>query len=353
MNYIGSKHSLLPFLEQVYQGVAEGDERVFCDIFAGTGAVGRRFKRLGMRIMANDLQYYAYVLNKAYIEINETPSFRCLREVYADEIAQHRSLLGDAVDEVLSFVSYLPGVRGFTAESYGPNGNRQYFTSENAEKVDAIRQAVEKWRGHGLITEQEYFYILASLLEAADSVANTASVYGAYLKRFKQSALKPLKLRPLAISGHTHGNQVFNMDANELIEQIECDILYLDPPYNHRQYGANYHVLETIAKYDSPQIQGTSGMRHYTRSRYCQPGGVQEAFEHLVGTARTKHILVSYNDEGLLSLRDVQQILGVRGRPMTFEVAYNRYKADKGREYRRNATVEYVHYVRVLDAPVG
>ena len=75
MNYIGSKHSLLPFLEEVYHSIADGTETVFCDLFAGTGAVGRLFKRLGLQVIANDLQYYAFVLNKAYLEINEPPLF--------------------------------------------------------------------------------------------------------------------------------------------------------------------------------------------------------------------------------------------------------------------------------------
>src|SRR5205085_3077289 len=108
----------------------------------GTGAVGRRFKRLGMQVIANDLQYYAYVLNRAYIEINHTPSFDRLCEVYSSEISKNCSLFGDRVDSVLEFLNNLPNTRGFVAENYGPFGNRQYYTIDNAEKVDAIRQAI-------------------------------------------------------------------------------------------------------------------------------------------------------------------------------------------------------------------
>ncbi len=348
MNYIGSKYTLLPFIEQVFDQICDGDKKTVCDIFAGTGAVGRHFKKLGLRIIANDFQYYAYALNKAYIEINETPSFVGLLRRYADEIAQYPNLFDDPAAQVLAFVNHLPGVRGFIAENYGPAGKRLYYTEENAEKTDAIRQAIEKWREQEIITEQEYFYLLCSLLEAIDQVANTASVYGAFLKKFKASAFKPLRLKPLSLSNHITGCQVFNRDANELIKEIECDVLYLDPPYNHRQYGANYHVLETIAAYDNPRLNGVTGMRDYPRSRYCQAPAAAGALEDLVRHAQTKHILLSYNDEGVLSLEDVRRILSLRGEPETSPIAYNRFKADNGREYKRDTTIEYVHYVRVI-----
>ncbi len=338
MNYIGSKYSLLPFLDEVYGKISEGGERSFCDIFAGTAAVGRHFKRRGLRIIANDLQYYAYVLNKAYIEINRPPRFAALRGAYK---------IGASIEAVLAFVNSLPGRRGFISQNYGPAGNRNYYTQENAEKADAIRQAIEQWRASGLISEQEYFYILCSLIEAIDQVANTASVYGAYLKKVKPSARRPLALRPLELSNHVRGCRVFNRDANELVEKIRCDVLYLDPPYNHRQYGANYHVLETIAAYDDPQVSGITGMRPYERSRYCKRRSAVDALKHLVEAARAEHIMLSYNDEGLISFDDVREILGLRGEPRVFEKRYARFKADNGREYKRDSTIEYVHYVRV------
>lgn len=347
MNYIGSKYSLLPFLEKVWREVQEGDEQTACDIFAGTGVVGRMFKRLGLRVIANDLQGYAYVLNRAYLAIDHQPDFINLRQHYSREIKRKNLPLSDSVEPLLAFISNLSGVKGFIADNYGPDGNRFYYSAENAERADAIRQAIETWRRQALINEDEYFYLLASLLEAIDERANTASVYGAFLKKFKKSALRPLELRPLELSNHVTGCQVFNCDANDLIRQIECDVLYLDPPYNHRQYGANYHVLETIAAYDSPQVSGVTGMRDYPRSRFCQSKQAAEALEDLIVNARTRHILLSYNDEGVMSLDEIKRILSLRGEPRTFEQPYNRFKADNGREYKRDATTEFVHYVRV------
>ncbi len=332
MNYIGSKLTLLPFLEQVFRQVTDGSEKVFCDLFAGTGAVGRHFKSLGLQVIANDLQYYAYALNKAYLEINKTPAFTGLRAL--------------SPQEPLAFINALPGSAGFITNHYSPAGGRMYYTEANAQKADAIRQAIEQWRAAKIITEQEYFYVLCALLEAIDQVANTTSVYGAYLKKFKATALRPLQLKPLQLTNHVTGCRVWQQDANQLITQIECDVLYLDPPYNHRQYGANYHVLETIAAYDNPSLKGVTGMRDYPKSDYCRSLSAPQVMEQLIRSARTKHILVSYNDEGVMNLSEIQKLLSLRGNPQLFQTNYNRFKADNGREYKRDATVEYVHYVR-------
>ncbi len=334
MNYIGSKLTLLPFLEQVFRQVTDGSEKVFCDLFAGTGAVGRHFKSLGLQVIANDLQYYAYALNKAYLEINETPAFTGLRALSSQT--------------PLAFINELPGRTGFITNHYSPAGGRMYYTEANAQKADAIRQAIEQWRAEKIITEQEYFYVLCALLEAIDQVANTASVYGAYLKKFKATALRPLQLKPLQLTNHVAGCRVWQQDANQLITQIECDVLYLDPPYNHRQYGANYHVLETIAAHDDPPLKGVTGMRVYAKSEYCRSQAAPQVMEQLIRSARTKHILVSYNDEGVIGLAELQELLRLRGEPQLFQTNYNRFKADNGREYKRDATVEYVHYVRCV-----
>src|SRR5262245_48033500 len=313
MNYIGSKHTLLPFIEEVFRKISDGSERTVGDIFAGTGAVGRHFKKLGLRVIANDFQHYAYALNRAYIEINEEPGFVELKREYKDKFAKCRAVTGDSVDQVLAFTNSLPGAQGFIAKNYGPEGNRFYYTEANAEKADAIRLAIEDWLARKIITEDEYFYLLCSLLDAIDQVANTASVYGAFLKKFKSSALKPLTLKPLTLYNHVTGCRAFQRDANELIEEIECDALYLDPPYNHRQYGANYHVLETIAAYDNPELTGVTGMRDYPRSRYCKPRDAREALERLIAGARARHILMSYNDEGVLSFEAIARMLSPRG----------------------------------------
>ena len=144
----------------------------------------------------------------------------------------------------------IEGKSGFVSEEYSENGKseRLYFSEDNGKKIDAIRQEIEKWKSSQKINENQYYFLLCSLLEAADKVANTASVYGAFLKQIKKSAQKKLELVPSNFEITENQHEVYNEDANELIKKIEGDILYLDPPYNARQYGANYHLLNTIAK---------------------------------------------------------------------------------------------------------
>ena len=187
--------------------------------------------------------------------------------------------------------------------------------------------------------------MLASLLESADKVANTASVYGAYLKHIKKAAQKELILKPALFQINDNEHEVFNEDSNELIKKIEGDILYLDPPYNARQYGSNYHLLNTIAKYDTFIPSGKTGLRQYNRSKYCSKNNVAKSFEELIKDAQFQYIFLSYNNEGLMSEIDIKKIMSKYGKYVLTTTNYQRFKADKteNRNHITNKTVEYLH----------
>ncbi|HFS82407.1 MAG TPA: modification methylase, partial [Epsilonproteobacteria bacterium] len=225
------------------------------------------------------------------------------------------------------------------------HGERQYFSDENARKIDAIRQRIESWREEGRIDEDQYFFSLASLIESADKVANTASVYGAYLKQLKRSAQKPLVLEAAEFEKTGEGHEVYQEDANELIGKISGDILYLDPPYNQRQYGANYHLLNTIARYDAFIPKGKTGLREYIRSDYCKKAVVLERFEALIKHADFSYIFLSYNNEGLMQSSEVEKIMQKYGRYHLATTQYQRFKADKteNRNHKADTTTEYLH----------
>jgi adenine-specific DNA-methyltransferase len=353
MNYIGSKFSLLDFLETSIRKVVDESCKVFCDLFAGTGAVGTHFKKLGYQIIANDLQYYSYVLNRHYIGNHRPLLFNGLKDIIP---RQHRTLFESQLHAVCDYLSYLEGVEGFVYNNYAPTGSskngtqRQFFTDENAKKCDAIRIQIETWKQHGNITDDEYFFLLTTLLENIDARANTASIYGAFLKDIKRTALMPLRLKPAMLVENDLEHRVFNTDVNELITQIQGDILYLDPPYNHRQYSSNYHILETIARYDNPAIHGKTGLRdEELRSAYCLRSSVKQAFMDLICKANVKYIFVSYNNEGIMTLDDIREILGQRGDYHCFTKRYKRFQADieSNRNIRGTETVEYLQYVKV------
>lgn len=350
MNYIGSKTSLLEFLEKSIKKVVKKDCHVFCDLFAGTGAVGTYFKRKGFKIIANDIQYYSYVLNRQCIKNHKPLLFKGLFEVIKDLKAV---AINNRSSFVLEYLNILKGKKGFIYKNYSLGGTknkkeqRMYFSDENALRCDAVRQIIEEWKTNKLINENEYYFLLASLVESIDKIANTASVYGAFLKSLKKTALKPLILKPAELIINEQDHEVYNEDVNSLIKKIKGDILYLDPPYNQRQYASNYHILETIAKYDNPSIHGKTGLREYSnqKSSYCSKASVKKSFTDLIMNADVKYIFLSYNNEGLMSADEIKEIMSKRGKYNFFTQEYSRFKADKNREYKAEKTLEYLHYV--------
>lgn len=329
MNYIGSKYSLLEFLQTTIDqacGLNPADNYIFADLFAGTGVVGSAYKARGCTVIANDIQYYSYVLNKHYLENNPPQD-----------------------EQLLAELNSLPPRPGFIYQNYcaGSGCGRNYFTDHNGQKCDAIRTRLEELKKSGAISSATYFYYLASLLNSIDKYANTASVYGAFLKHIKRAAQREFTLELLPTIPGPRG-QVYNEDINQLISRLHGDVLYLDPPYNTRQYCSNYHVLETIARYDSPQLVGKTGLRESAaqKSLFCSKKTVLQAFEDLIAQAQFKYIFLSYNNEGLMSLVDIERIMSQYGAYSVYTQAdYKRFQAD--REERRRiaakSTTEYLH----------
>ncbi len=332
MNYIGSKNKLSNFIFETVTNTCGNDlsEKVFCDLFAGTGIVGRTFKTSVKQVIANDIEYYSYALNRNYIGNHTTFDY----------------------EDLLNEMNSLNGKKGFIFQNYSEGGKagRNYFTSENGQKIDAVRLQIEAWKKASKISDDQYFFLLASLLESADKVANTASVYGAYLKHIKTSAAKKLIVKPAIFQQTENAHQVFQQDSNKLITKIEGDILYLDPPYNARQYGANYHLLNTITKYDTFVPKGKTGLRDYYKSDWCRTGEVLKSFEELIENAQFPYIFLSYNNEGLMSRKDVQTVMERFGKYSLKTKKYQRFKADKteNRNHKATETFEYLHILEKL-----
>ena len=256
---------------------------------------------------------------------------------------------------VLDYLNNLKWKKGFIYENYSPEWSknkdfeRMYFTNENAKKCDVIREKIKEWRKEDKINENEYYFLLASLIESIDKVANTASVYGAFLKKFKKPALNNLLLKPADFYLNDNEHQVFNKDINKLILETSHDVVYLDPPYNHRQYSWNYHILETIAKYDNPEITWKTWMRvdPEKKSNFCKKAEVKKSFEELIKNIDAKYIFMSYNCEWLLSHQEIKEIMQTRWKYWVFTKEYRRFKAWKDRNFKKDSVVEYLHYVEI------
>ncbi|HEX6064993.1 MAG TPA: DNA adenine methylase [Longimicrobiales bacterium] len=333
MRYIGNKTKLLRFIAGVLRrrGIRGGSA---VDPFSGTASVARELKRLGFRVVAADLMEYAHVFAKAYVEATHLPASLPAR---------------------LEALNRLPGAPGFVSQHFALPA-RMYFTAGNAERIDAMRAQIHAWQCSQQIGASETYLLLTALIEASDRVANTTGVYAAYVKSWQPNACRPLELRvPRVVEGN--GCHAYRADAVELVAQLdEFDLLYLDPPYNARQYAGYYHIPELLAMgwFDKlPTLRGKTGLLpdRDKRSDWSRRAKCEAALERLVASARCKHIVMSYNAEGLLNEAAIERIFKQYGRRDTYQRyvrTYRRYRSDADGEHRRYAgdrVEEYLYCV--------
>ena len=325
MRYIGGKTNLLGDIENVIEMKMQNVNTVI-DVFSGSGAVAAYLKEKNYNVIGNDIMYFSYVLNRGTTALDMVPAFDDLRN--------------NGIDDPIDFLNSLSLEKSgfdlkecFVYQNYSPHDDikRMYFQNDNAVRIDIIRMTIEKWKQQALIDDDEYFYLLASLIAAVPYLSIIAGVYGAYLKHWDKRTYNSLVLkRPVIIHrGHV---EFFNENCDTLLPKanIRGDLLYADPPYNSRQYLPNYHVLETIARYDDPAIHGVTGMRDYEtqKSDFCMSRKVEGAFDRLIQEAQTRYVLISYNNEGLLPTEKLTEICEKYARPGTFELIqmdYRRY----------------------------
>jgi adenine-specific DNA-methyltransferase len=319
LNYIGSKKRLLPFLDYVICSNIK-EKGKFGDLFAGTGIVGNYFSQKGFIVNGNDKENYSYVINHA-----------SLKSSYNENIKKYINSLNE-----------VKGVSGLMHKYYSPKGERMFFTEENAKKVDAIRIEIEKLKNE--INIDEYYFLLASLIQSLDKVANTTSVYGAFLKFFKKSASKPLILTPIHTIKNSGENEVTQKDVLEITDYF--DVIYLDPPYVARQYGANYCPLNFLIEYDEKiKVRGKTGLYDYYKSPFASKSKAKKAFEKMfeVLTKNCSNIFLSYNNQGILTLNEIVNIMKEYGSVTTYKYSYKKYQAVKT---RGGETEEYIHYLK-------
>ena len=315
LNYIGCKHTLFDTLLFVCkENVDDMKNKTLMDLFAGTGTVGFNMLDHFKKCEANDLEYYSYIINYALLKCNYTENIKKRIEICNSLEAK----------EGLIYNNFSPT----------PTCERMFFTNNNATKADTIREYLNKQLELNKIDDNEYYFLLASLLVSIDKVANTSCVYGAYLKEFKKTALKDLVLKPI----HTRveineENNVYNRLAETFAEPDSkyYDVIYMDPPYNQRQYSANYSPLNYIAHYDKNIVlKGkTALIENYNKSNFCKKTEVKKAFTELINGVKCNYLIISYNNEGLLSIEEFQKILLKKGLVKLYKIQYNKFKAQQ------------------------
>ena len=298
IKYLGSKRLLVPQLLAV---LTAGGARTALDLFSGTSRVGQAMKRAGLRVHANDHNAYADVFARCYV---------------AADGARWRG----KAERVLAELDSLPGEPGWFTDTYCVRS--RYLRPENGARVEAIRARIAT-----LALEPELEAIaLTSLIEAADRVDSTVGVQMAYLKAWATRALNPLRLRmPELIAGEGSASC---LDAVEAAGRFAADVVYLDPPYNQHSYLGNYHVWETLVRWDRPEVYGVACKRTDVRERgsaFNRRGAMEAAFVAVLDRVCAPRIVVSFSDEGFLTLPRLRELLASRGVVTECSIDHPRY----------------------------
>lgn len=310
--YLGNKYKLLPFITKVVNEECS-DINSVADIFAGTGAVSSAFT--DKVLITNDLMYSNYICNYAWFGAEEYDP-----HIIIDCVIRYNSLC-DLEDNYMT-----------------ENFSDTYFSRDDCAKIGYIREDIECLYENDRINQRERAILITSLLYAMDKIANTCGHYDAYRKGIVFEKTLELYV-PLAEIHNTVDNQCYNTDANELVKDISADLVYIDPPYNSRQYCDAYHLLENVARWEKPEVFGVARKmdRSTMKSKYCTQSAT-EAFEQLIGDIKAKYILLSYNNmaekgndrsNAKISDQDIMRILEKKGEVKVFSESYKAFTTGK------------------------
>jgi len=325
--YLGNKFKLLGFIEEI---IRENCSTIssFCDIFSGTGVVGNFFNNENIKIISNDFMHSNYMCLNTFLKANE-----------------------NQVNHVTDKIKYLNNLNSKDDNYFSINFGGNYFSEANAKKIGVIREQIE------LISDNimEKYILICSLLYSVDKVANTVGHYDAFRKKF--DSFQNVKLLiPKANFKANKLNEVHNNDANELVRNIKCDVLYIDPPYNSRQYSGAYHLLENLATWNKPEVKGIAKKmnRNHLKSAYCLSNATN-VFSDLIQNANCKHILLSYNNTGKsknersnarIKDKDIIKILKQKGEVKIYQCEYKSFTTGKSTSI---GNIERIFYCKVKE----
>ncbi|PIE22100.1 MAG: DNA methyltransferase [Planctomycetota bacterium] len=303
IKYLGSKRSLLPAICRAFSEL-DGVRSVI-DLFSGTARVGHALKQRGYQVFANDHNRYAAVLARCYVE---SDAERWLEEA--------RGWLAE--------LSQLPPAPGWFTRLYCEEA--RFFHPKNGGRIEAIRERIAAES----LPEQLEAILLTSLMEAADRVDSTVGVQMAYLKRYAARAHNDLELRlPELVSASAMGPcRAFELEALDAAQELQADAAYLDPPYNQHKYLGNYHIWETLARWDRPEVYGMTRKRMDAKSRrsaFNSKPRCAAALKEVLGALQVRYVLVSFSSDGFLSREQLLAMLGEHGKVEVQSHRYPRY----------------------------
>ena len=347
MRFLGNKESITDRIRGLLnkQNLL-GKKLVLFDAFCGSGSVADALKD-SFRLIVNDIMAWSVLFTRGRVLSNEC-SFKTL---------------GFDPYQYLNNSTELR--RGFFYTNYSPGASRRmYFTEQNAGRIDYFRRQIEDWRGRRLLDEDEYACLMASLIESVSGVSNTAGVYGAFLKKWDARALKPIVFEKVGASiMPCKGIEGRCGKIEETIDQVPCDVLYIDPPYTQNQYGTQYHLLETLVLDDEPKISPVTGSRSTApyRSDWSKDYKSHILLDKIIAKTQARYVLMSYSNDGILSKDYIEAVLKRYGRPETLmceKIEYKQYLNWKASEDEQH--YEYLFFVEkkpedevVYEAPLN
>ena len=334
MRYIGSKETLIePIIKLLADKGLNQRNMVFFDAFCGMGSVSDSIKTLYDHIIINDLLKCSVTFTLGKLYANEC-SFEKLGFDPFTYLNNHKEF-----HHVFFYTNYSPG-----------GSNRMYFSAENAGRIDYFRYQIEDWMNSKLLNEHEYIYLLACLMESVSGVSNTAGVYGAFLKHWDCRAIKPIEFSRInSKNGVCSKIDSYNNKIEDIISRVKCDILYLDPPYTQNQYGTQYHLLETLILNDNPSISKITGSRPTSpmRSDWSKMYHAHILFDKIIADTQATHIILSYNNDGLMSKEFIESTLKRYGIESTYTcVAFNYKKYNNTKCQGKDGHQEYLFYIK-------
>lgn len=352
--YIGAKTRIINWvLGTVSETCKSGDHVV--DLMTGTASVASALRAAGYRVTANDVMTYSYHHACTALLLSEPPSFSGLAETFVSRRAT-RLFDGSAYEGVLQAITDLDPVEGYFWCELSPGGKpangeqpRNYFTTENAMRIDAARTWIRDAASQGVINPLEHSLLLHDLIMAANDVANIAGTYGHYLSKTVERSRVPLALSPTTwapMLNDVGGHEVTRGYAEDVAARLAADVCYIDPPYMKRQYAANYHVLETLAREDEPEAVGVSGLRPWRDqySNFCTKTKIHDSFRRIFGGMDCPRFIVSYSEDGLIPVEGLVELFSEFGDVEVRELTYRRFKSNDSK-----LSPELTEYLILLD----
>ena len=311
---LGNKFKLLPFIRRIVDEECNNVRSVL-DAFSGTGSVSFAFR--DKRLVVNDMMFCNYLAALCWFSPQD------VNRKKMEELLEYYNRVDTSREDNYMYQTF----------------RNTYFSADVCRKIVFIREDIEQKYGARELNERERAVIVTSLVYAMDRISNTYGHYDSYIQNGTYKNDFELRLPKLDYKLNPK-NLCFNMDANLLADNVICDLAYLDPPYNSRNYCDAYHLLENVARWEKPEVEGVAKKmgRSAMKSEYCKVTA-NKSLEDLVDKLHCRYIMLSYNNNGQnLQIRsnakisddEIIRILGNRGEVRVFTQDFKPFSAGRG-----------------------